>query len=216
MALTAKGTPSVLALSPAEPARGPQEPHRAEPVGQGRLCAGRGHGKAPGDPDRHRVRGRNRAEGPRPLEAEGIGTRVVSMPSMELFAAPGRGLPPQGAARRPGARGDRGRRAQGWDRWLLGERGRDGKAAFVGMSSFRRLAPPMSGSTRSSASPPRPSGLDPGGAVIVDVGAGRDQLQRLAQFAGQDLFAGRVGARPSPCPCRPSSRSTRPRLPSPA
>ena len=29
----------------------------------------------------------------------------------------------------------------GWDRWLLGERGRDGKAAFVGMSSFGASAP---------------------------------------------------------------------------
>ena len=30
---------------------------------------------------------------------------------------------------------------QGWDRWLLGERGREGKAAFVGMSSFGASAP---------------------------------------------------------------------------
>ena len=29
----------------------------------------------------------------------------------------------------------------GWDRWLLGERGRDTKADFVGMSSFGASAP---------------------------------------------------------------------------
>jgi transketolase len=37
------------------------------------------------------------------LEAEGIGTRVVSMPSMELFAAQDEAMA-QGPARRPGAR----------------------------------------------------------------------------------------------------------------
>jgi transketolase len=30
---------------------------------------------------------------------------------------------------------------QGWDRWLLGERGREAKAAFVGMDSFGASAP---------------------------------------------------------------------------
>jgi transketolase len=30
---------------------------------------------------------------------------------------------------------------QGWDRWLMGERGRDQKAAFVGMDSFGGSAP---------------------------------------------------------------------------
>ena len=29
----------------------------------------------------------------------------------------------------------------GWDRWLLGERGRENKAAFVGMDSFGSSAP---------------------------------------------------------------------------
>ena len=32
-------------------------------------------------------------------------------------------------------------RAGGWDRWLLGERGREVKAGFVGMSSFGASAP---------------------------------------------------------------------------
>jgi transketolase len=30
---------------------------------------------------------------------------------------------------------------QGWDRWLLGERGREAKSDFVGMSSFGASAP---------------------------------------------------------------------------
>lgn len=30
---------------------------------------------------------------------------------------------------------------QPWDRWLLGERGREGKADFVGMSDFGASAP---------------------------------------------------------------------------
>ncbi len=75
------------------------------------------------------------------LEAEGIGTRVVSMPSMELFAAQDeayrRKVLPPGPVRVAIEAGVR----QGWDRWLLGERGRDGKAAFVGMSTFGASAP---------------------------------------------------------------------------
>jgi transketolase len=75
------------------------------------------------------------------LQARGIGTRVVSVPCMELFAAQPeayrRKVLPAGpvrvaveaAARMP------------WDRWLSGERGRDGKAAFVGMTGFGASAP---------------------------------------------------------------------------
>jgi transketolase len=75
------------------------------------------------------------------LEAEGIGTRVVSMPCMELFAAQDEAyrkkVLPAGPVRVAIEAGVR----QGWDRWLLGERGRDGKAGFVGMSSFGASAP---------------------------------------------------------------------------
>jgi transketolase len=75
------------------------------------------------------------------LEAQGIGTRVVSMPSMELFAAQDervrrRVLPP-GAVRIAIESGVR----QPWDRWLLGQGGREGKAAFVGLASFGASAP---------------------------------------------------------------------------
>ena len=75
------------------------------------------------------------------LEAEGIGTRVVSMPCMELFAeqdeAYRKRVLPAGPVRVAVEAGMR----MGWDRWLLGERGREKKADFVGMSSFGASAP---------------------------------------------------------------------------
>ena len=75
------------------------------------------------------------------LEAEGIGTRVVSMPSMDLFAAQDekyrKRVLPAGAVRVAVEAGVR----QGWDQWLLGERGREAKAGFIGMSSFGASAP---------------------------------------------------------------------------
>jgi transketolase len=75
------------------------------------------------------------------LEGQGIGTRVVSMPCAELFAQQDekyrRKVLPAGAVRVAVEAGVR----QGWDRWLLDERGRSGKAAFVGMDSFGASAP---------------------------------------------------------------------------
>ena len=75
------------------------------------------------------------------LEADGIGTRVVSMPSWELFEeqdpAYRRKVLPPGPVRvgiEAGAR-------LGWDRWLAGERGRENKSAFVGMAGFGASAP---------------------------------------------------------------------------
>ncbi|SPJ28692.1 transketolase [Falsiruegeria mediterranea] len=76
------------------------------------------------------------------LEAEGIGTRVVSMPCMELFAqqeeAYRKRVLPAGAVR---VGIEAAVRDGGWDRWLLGERGREAKAGFIGMSSFGASAP---------------------------------------------------------------------------
>jgi len=75
------------------------------------------------------------------LQAEGIGTRVVSMPCMELFAEQDesyrRKVLPAGPVRVGIEAGVR----QGWDQWLLGERGKFGKADFVGMNSFGASAP---------------------------------------------------------------------------
>ncbi|QAX29713.1 transketolase [Leisingera sp. NJS204] len=76
------------------------------------------------------------------LEAEGIGTRVVSMPCMELFAqqdeAYRRKVLPAGPVR---VGIEAAMRAGGWDRWLLGERGQEKKAGFVGMDRFGASAP---------------------------------------------------------------------------
>ncbi|MFV2002476.1 MAG: transketolase C-terminal domain-containing protein, partial [Paracoccaceae bacterium] len=75
------------------------------------------------------------------LHQKGIGTRVVSMPCMELFAAQDasyrRQVLPGGPVRVAVEAGLR----DGWDRWLLGERGRERKAAFVGMTGFGASAP---------------------------------------------------------------------------
>ena len=76
------------------------------------------------------------------LQAQGIGTRVVSMPCMELFAAQEpsyrKRVLPGGSSVRLGI--EAGVR-QGWDRWLLGERGREAKSDFIGMSGFGASAP---------------------------------------------------------------------------
>ena len=76
------------------------------------------------------------------LEAEGIGTRVVSMPCMELFAAQDEVYRKRVLPAGPVRIGiEAGVRAGGWDRWLLGERGREAKAGFVGMTGFGASAP---------------------------------------------------------------------------
>jgi len=75
------------------------------------------------------------------LEAKGFGARVVSMPCFELFAAQGeayrRKVLPAGAVRI----GIEAAVRQGWDRWLMGERGSEKKADFVGLDSFGASAP---------------------------------------------------------------------------
>ncbi len=76
------------------------------------------------------------------LQAEGIGTRVVSMPCWELFEQQDesyrrRVLPPAGPVRVAVEAANR----MGWDRWLCGERGNAKKSAFVGMDGFGASAP---------------------------------------------------------------------------
>jgi len=75
------------------------------------------------------------------LQEAGIGTRVVSMPCWELFAAQDEGyrrrVLPAGPVRVGVEAGVR----QGWDRWLCGERGRAARAGFVGMEGFGASAP---------------------------------------------------------------------------
>jgi transketolase len=75
------------------------------------------------------------------LQAEGIGTRVVSMPSWELFEeqdeAYRRRVLPAGPVRVAVEAAIR----HGWDRWLFGERGKREKSGFVGMHGFGGSAP---------------------------------------------------------------------------
>ncbi|MFY9211892.1 MAG: transketolase [Aestuariivita sp.] len=75
------------------------------------------------------------------LEAEGIGTRVVSMPCWELFEeqdeAYRKRVLPGGPVRVAIEAGIR----FGWDRWLFGERGRREKSGFIGMHDFGASAP---------------------------------------------------------------------------
>jgi transketolase len=75
------------------------------------------------------------------LERKGIGTRVVSMPCWELFAAQDekyrKSVLPAGPVRVAVEAAAR----FGWDRWLFGERGAEKKAGFVGMTGFGASAP---------------------------------------------------------------------------
>jgi len=75
------------------------------------------------------------------LQAEGIGTRVVSMPCWELFEAQPdtyrRRVLPAGPVRV----GVEAAVQFGWDRWLFSERGKRDKGGFVGMDDFGASAP---------------------------------------------------------------------------
>ncbi|MFQ5622792.1 MAG: transketolase [Paracoccaceae bacterium] len=75
------------------------------------------------------------------LESRGIGTRVVSLPCWELFAAQDpayrRRVLPGGAVRVGIEAGMR----FGWDAWLCGERGNGKRSDFVGMQGFGASAP---------------------------------------------------------------------------
>ncbi|KQB97810.1 transketolase [Loktanella sp. 1ANDIMAR09] len=75
------------------------------------------------------------------LQAEGIGTRVVSMPCWELFEEQEESyrkrVLPGGPVRVAIEAGIR----FGWDRWLFGERGKREKSGFIGMHGFGASAP---------------------------------------------------------------------------
>lgn len=75
------------------------------------------------------------------LEAAGIGTRVVSMPCHELFAAQPEAYRRKVLPAGPVRVAIEAATGFGWDRWLTGERGREAKSAFVGMTGFGASAP---------------------------------------------------------------------------
>ncbi|MBI1418379.1 MAG: transketolase [Limimaricola sp.] len=141
LALTANGTPTVLALSRQNLPTVRTQHKTANLTAQGAYVLAEATGKrrailmATGSEVEIALAAKAL------LEAEGIGTRVVSMPSMELFAAQPdayrKRILPAGPVRVAIEAGVR----QGWDQWLLGERGREAKAGFVGMSGFGASAP---------------------------------------------------------------------------
>ena len=75
------------------------------------------------------------------LHESGIGCRVVSMPCMELFAAQDESYRRRVLPAGPVRIGIEAAVRQGWDQWLLGERGNARKADFVGMDDFGASAP---------------------------------------------------------------------------
>jgi transketolase len=75
------------------------------------------------------------------LESKGLGARVVSMPCWELFAAQDEAYRKKVLPAGPVRVGVEAAVRMGWDRWLLGERGAEKKAGFVGMESFGASAP---------------------------------------------------------------------------
>ncbi|WP_093419941.1 transketolase [Tranquillimonas alkanivorans] len=141
LALTSEKTPSVLALSRQGLPTVRTEHKTKNLTAQGAYVLAEAEGKrqailmATGSEVEIAMKARDL------LQAEGIGTRVVSMPCMELFAQQDekyrRRVLPAGPVRVAVEAAVR----QGWDRWLLGERGREQKAGFIGMEGFGASAP---------------------------------------------------------------------------
>jgi len=141
LALTSKQTPSVLSLTRQGLPTLRTEHKTKNMTAQGAYVLAEAEGKrrailmATGSEVEIAMKARDL------LQAEGIGTRVVSMPCWELFEAQDeavrRRVLPGGPVRVAIEASVR----QGWDKWLCGERGRANKADFVGMDSFGASAP---------------------------------------------------------------------------
>ena len=137
IALSVKTTPSVLALSRQNLPAVRTENRTANLCAKGAYVLAESDGKkqviliATGSEVALAIDAREQ------LQDKGIGTRVVSMPCMELFADQDESYRNRvllgGNTVRIGI--EAGVR-QGWDRWLLGERARAGKTDFVGMEGF--------------------------------------------------------------------------------
>lgn len=141
IALTSKSTPSVLSLTRQGLPTVRKEHKNKNMVEQGAYVLAEADGKreaillATGSEVEIALAARDI------LQAEGIGTRVVSMPCWELFeaqdAAVRRRVLPAGPVRV----GIEASVRMGWDRWLSGENGNRRKAGFVGMPGFGASAP---------------------------------------------------------------------------
>ncbi|MAM61199.1 transketolase [Maritimibacter sp. UBA3975] len=142
MALTTKSTPSCLALSRQGLPTLRTEHKNSNLTAKGAYVLAEAEGKrqailmATGSEVEIAMKARDI------LHEAGIGTRVVSMPCMELFAeqdeAYRKKVLPAGPVR---VGVEAALRDGGWDRWLLGERGRENRQAFVGMEGFGASAP---------------------------------------------------------------------------
>ncbi|WP_306113900.1 MULTISPECIES: transketolase [unclassified Roseovarius] len=141
LALSAKATPSVLSLTRQGLPTVRVEHKNKNMTAQGAYVLADADGKrqailiATGSEVEIALKARDM------LQAEGIGTRVVSMPCMELFAEQDEAYRKRVLPGGPVRVAVEAAVQQGWDRWLLGERGREAKAGFVGMSSFGASAP---------------------------------------------------------------------------
>ncbi|PXW70655.1 transketolase [Loktanella sp. PT4BL] len=141
IALTSQKTPSVLALTRQNLPTVRTEHKNKNMVAQGAYVLADAEGKrqaillATGSEVSIALAARDL------LQAEGIGTRVVSMPCWELFEEQEESyrkrVLPGGPVRVAIEAGIR----FGWDRWLFGERGKREKSGFVGMHGFGASAP---------------------------------------------------------------------------
>ena len=141
IAVTSKETPSVLALTRQNLPTVRTEHKNSNLVSKGAYVLAEAEGKrqailiATGSEVETALKARDI------LQAEGIGTRVVSMPCMELFAEQDESYRRKVLPAGPVRVGIEAAVRQGWDKWLLGERGKAQKADFVGMDSFGASAP---------------------------------------------------------------------------
>ena len=141
IAVTSKETPSVLALTRQNLPTVRTEHKNSNLVSKGAYVLAEAEGKrqailiATGSEVETALKARDI------LQAEGIGTRVVSMPCMELFAEQDESYRRKVLPAGPVRVGIEAAVRQGWDQWLLGERGKAQKADFVGMDSFGASAP---------------------------------------------------------------------------
>jgi transketolase len=141
LALTSAGTPSVLALTRQNLPTVRTRHGRQNLTGRGAYVLAEAEGRrraillATGSEVEIALGARDI------LQGKGIGTRVVSMPCWELFAAEDekyrRSVLPPGPVRVAVEAAS----PFGWDRWLCGERGAERKAGFVGMRGFGASGP---------------------------------------------------------------------------
>ena len=141
LALTTEGTPSVLSLTRQNLPTVRTEHKMRNLTAQGAYVLAEAEGKrqailiATGSEVEIALKARDM------LQADGIGTRVVSMPCWELFEAQDESYRRKVLPAGPVRVAIEAAAEFGWDRWLFGERGKRDKGAFIGMTGFGASAP---------------------------------------------------------------------------